>query len=68
MTYTDVVRLTTLLTLLAKRTRDTIESSGSIDEIVITECALLTRLTLTSLLSVSSQLISIVEDETEKTE
>ncbi len=68
MTYTDVVCSTTLLTLLAKRMRDTIERSGSIDEVVITECALLTRLTLTSLVSVSSRLISIVEDQTEKTE
>ena len=68
MTYTDVVHSTTLLTLLAKRMRDTIERSGSIDEVVITECALLTRLTLTSLVSMSSRLISIVEDQTEKTE
>ncbi len=68
MTYTDVVHSTTLLTLLAKRMRDTIERSGSIDEVVITECALLTRLTLTSLVSMSSRLISIVEDQTEKIE
>lgn len=69
MTFSDVVHSITLLALLTVQFKDVMaDISSNSDKSVLTECALLTRLTLTSLTTVSSQLISMIEDETEKTE